>query len=126
MSKLYRFFLHLMATVYMLAGMNHFFRPDSYLQIMPPFIPSHELMNLLAGVAEVVLGLGLHFKATRIWAAWGVIAMLIAFLPVHIYFIQVDSCIENSICLPVWAGWVRLVIIHPLLLLWAYLYTRQN
>jgi uncharacterized membrane protein len=83
-------------------------------------------MNLLAGVAEVVLGLGLHFKATRIWAAWGVIAMLIAFLPVHIYFIQVDSCIENSICLPVWAGWVRLVIIHPLLLLWAYLYTRQN
>lgn len=125
MNKLLRFSLHLMATLYMLAGLNHFFRPDSYLPLIPPYIPSHELMNILAGIAEVVLGLGLHFKATRYWAAWGIIAMLLAFLPVHIYFIQVDSCIENSICLPVWTGWFRLVIIHPILLAWAYLYTRK-
>ena len=125
MNKLYKVSLHLMATLYMLAGLNHFLRPDNYLKIIPPYIPAHELMNILAGIAEIVLGLGLHFRVSRVWAAWGIIAMLIAFLPVHIYFVQVDSCIDESICLPPWTGWVRLLIIHPLLIGWAYLYCRK-
>ncbi|MEP1087841.1 MauE/DoxX family redox-associated membrane protein [Algoriphagus sp.] len=126
MKKILRISLYVMAILYMLAGLNHFLRPQSYLPLMPPYIPAPELMNYLAGIAEVLLGLGLIFKATRKWSAWGVILMLLAFLPVHIYFIQVDSCIENSLCLPPWAGWVRLVLIHPVLLGWAFLFTKER
>tara|TARA_R110002020_G_scaffold423679_1_gene632707 strand:+ start:396 stop:743 length:348 start_codon:yes stop_codon:yes gene_type:complete len=114
-----------MATLYILAGLNHFFRPESYLPLFPPYFPAHELLNVLAGIAEVILGFGLYFRKSRLWSAWGIILMLIAFLPIHIYFIQVDSCIEDSICLPEWTGWFRLLFIHPLLFGWAYLYTRK-
>ena len=84
MKKLLRISLHLMATLYILAGLNHFIRPENYLSLIPPYFPAPEYLNILAGIAEVVFGLGLHFSKTRYWSAWGIIAMLIAFLPVHI------------------------------------------
>jgi uncharacterized membrane protein len=56
---------------------------------------------------------------TRKWAAYGIIAMLIAFIPSHIYFIQINSC-AGQLCVPTWLGWARLLLIHPLLLFWAW------
>lgn len=125
MKKVKVISLYLMAVLYIVAGFNHFRSPDTYVQIIPPYFPEPVLLNYLAGVAEIVLGMGLIFQFSRRWAALGVILMLIAFLPVHIYFIQVDSCINNSICLPQWTGWVRLVIIHPILLAWAYFHFKE-
>lgn len=125
-SKIKRIGLYVMAILYIFAGVNHFVSPESYLKIMPPYFPNQELLNYLAGIAEIVLGAGLFFSGTRKWAAFGIILMLIAFIPVHTYFIQVDSCIPDGICLPSWTGWFRLVIIHPILLLWAYIYTYKT
>lgn len=117
--------LYLMSAFYTLAGINHFISPDGYLRLIPEYLPFHELLNILAGVCEVAFGIALLFPQTRGMAAWGVILMLLAFIPAHIYFIQLNSCIENGICLPPWTGWFRLLIIHPVLIGWAYLYTRK-
>lgn len=113
-----------MAFLYLLAGVNHFVSPESYLPIIPDYLPSHELINILAGIAEIILGIGLLIPKSRMVSAWGVIAMLIAFIPSHIYFIQIGSCVDGGICTPEWAGWLRLVVIHPLLLAWAWIYTK--
>lgn len=111
---------YLLGLFYIAAGINHFISPDFYVAIIPPYFPYPEVINILAGVVEIALGAMVFVSSTMRWACYGILAMLIAFIPVHVYFIQVGSCIEGSLCTPESLGWVRLVVVHPLLLLWAY------
>jgi uncharacterized membrane protein len=71
-------------------------------------------------MVEIMGGIGLLIPITRKIAAFGIMAMLIAFIPSHVYFIQVGSCIREGLCVPEWVGWVRLIIIHPILIYWAW------
>jgi uncharacterized membrane protein len=105
---------------YLFAGINHFINPEFYLPLIPPYLPNHEMINWLAGIAEIVLAIGMIFPTTRRISAYGIIAMLIAFIPSHVYMIQLDSCITDDFCFDPLVGWVRLVVIHPILLLWAW------
>ncbi|MCB1140011.1 MAG: DoxX family membrane protein [Leptospiraceae bacterium] len=117
---------YLLALFYIAAGINHFISPEFYIGLMPPYFPSPDILNILAGIAEIALGLLVIFDSTLRWACYTIIVMLIVFIPVHIYFIQVGSCIEGSLCTPQWLGWVRLVVIHPLLLLWAWAVSKTS
>jgi uncharacterized membrane protein len=117
--------LYLMAGFYLFGGINHFRSPEFYLPLIPDYLPAPDLLNLLAGIAEIVLAIGLLIPQTRKLAAWGVIAMLLAFIPSHVYFIQIGSCIPDVLCAAEWMGWVRLLLIHPLLIVWAWIYTQN-
>lgn len=111
--------LYLMAALYTLAGINHFRSPRGYLAIMPPFIPNPGLMNIISGLAEIGLGIGLLFPQTRVWAAWGVIALLVAIFPANIYM----AVGEKFTSISPWIRWGRLPI-QGLLIWWAYRYTK--
>lgn len=111
--------LYVMAALYTLAGVNHFWSPRGYLAIMPPFLPYPVLMNYGSGLAEIGLGAGLLFPQTRIWAAWGVIALLIAVFPANVYMAVGDKFAHLS----PWIRWGRLPI-QGLLIGWAYQYTK--
>ncbi len=106
-----------MAMLYIVAGINHFWHPATYIHIMPDYFPTKSGLNILAGIAEIGLGILLFPQATRRFAALGIIAMLIAFLTVHIWMIQKGGTYFH---LPDWALWVRLVVGQPLLILWAW------
>jgi uncharacterized membrane protein len=110
---------YVMSLFYIAAGLNHFINPNFYLPLIPPYLPYHSAINITSGVVEILLGLLLIPTTTRKWAAYGIILMLIGFIPAHIYFIQQNSCAGN-LCVPIWMGWVRLLIIHPVLLYWAW------
>ncbi len=112
--------LYLQVVFYLYAGTNHSINPDFYAGLIPDYLPAHDAINAIAGVVEIFFGIGLAIKQTRKWAAFGIIAMLIAFIPSHWYFIEIGGCIEGGLCAPVWVGWVRLVVVHPLLILWAW------
>lgn len=112
--------LWLQAAFYILGGINHFLNPEFYLDLIPRYLIYFDEINILAGIAEVVLGLGIIYKPTRQYAAIGIILMLIAFIPSHVYFIQIGGCLENGLCAPIWVGWVRLILIHPILMIWAW------
>ncbi len=105
---------------YVLAGLNHFRSPGTYLGMIPPYLPIPETLNIIAGTAEILLGIGLMFPQYRKWASYGIILMLFAFIPAHIYFIHIGSCIPGGLCVPNWVGWLRLIAIHPLLMAWAW------
>jgi uncharacterized membrane protein len=105
---------------YIAAGINHFRNPDSYYKIIPDYLPNPAFVNLLSGVAEIILGLLFLFSKTRIFAAYGIIALLIAFIPAHIVMIQNGFCLSNGYCLPGWATWVRLFPLQFLLMLWVW------
>lgn len=109
---------------YALAGINHFVNPDFYLPLIPPYFPYPEMINWVSGVAEVLLAAGLAFSLTRKWACYLIIAMLVAFIPSHVYFIQMGGCVQQGLCAPEWVGWVRLIVVHPLLIGWAWWHTR--
>ncbi len=110
---------YLIGVLYILAGMNHFRKPKIYEQIMPPAIPAHSSMVVLSGIAEMILGFMIMNKNTQETAAWGIIIMLLVFLPVHFYMLQNEKA---AMKLPKWVLILRL----PLqigLMYWAYLYT---
>jgi uncharacterized membrane protein len=109
--------LYLMSLLYTAAGIYHFVKPRFYLAIMPPYIPNHSLMVALSGVAEIVLGIALLFPATRSWAAWGIILMLVVFLPVHIYMITSGKFLK----IPELLLYVR-ILLQFVLIYWAYRY----
>ena len=76
--------LYLMASLYGIAGINHFRNAKFYLSIMPSFFPMPGFLNAASGVAEIALAVGLLFTSTRKISAYLVIAMLIVFFVVHI------------------------------------------
>jgi len=110
--------LYLQALLYIAAGANHFINPKPYLALMPPYMPAHSLMVIVSGVAEIVLGLGLLFPATRSLSAWGLILLLIAVFPANV-FMALSSRFRKT---PVWLRWARLPL-QGLLIWWAYRYT---
>ncbi|MEM9337443.1 MAG: hypothetical protein AAGA66_01860 [Bacteroidota bacterium] len=112
--------LYLQVVFYLIAGVNHFINPDFYLSLIPPYFTFPQLINYLSGSIEILLSVGLILHSTRKLAAYAIIAMLVAFIPSHVYFIQIGGCIEGGLCAPVWVGWVRLVVVHPLLMFWAW------
>lgn len=110
---------------YLFAGLNHFINPQFYVDLIPAYLGNEEVINMLAGVAELALGAGLFVPRIRWLAGWGIILMLLAFIPSHVYFVQVGGCIDGGLCVPEWVGWLRLLLIHPLLIYWAWTATRS-
>lgn len=111
--------LRIMTAFYILAGLNHFLNPAFYLPLIPDGLPYPELINIAAGFAELLLGLGLMLPAIRSISAYLIIIMLLAFVPSHVHFIKVGSCTE-SLCVSPWIAWARLLIVHPFLIYWAF------
>lgn len=114
--------LYAQALVYMAAGVNHFANPRMYRAIMPPYLRAvrDPLINL-SGVAEILLGVGLCFPQTRVWAAWGLIALLIAVFPANLYMATGEKFQNVS----PWLRWGRLPI-QGLLIWWAYQFTKPQ
>ena len=112
--------LVLLIILYAGAGINHFIHPTGYYSIIPPYLPNHYLINILAGIAEVSSAVLLAIPFTRKLGAYLVIAMLIAFIPAHIYMIQKGGCMSKEICIPLWGAWLRLFPLQFILIAWAW------
>jgi len=80
-----------MALLYILAGILHFVMPAMYERIIPPWIPKKKAVVYLSGLLEIALGAALFFPGLRTLALYGIITLLILFLPVHTYMIRVKS-----------------------------------
>ena len=112
---------YLLIAFYLFAGINHFWHASFYYPIIPPYFQQWAYqLNIIVALSEIGLGCLMLFSATRRLAAFGIILLLMAFIPTHIYFIQIGSCVPNGLCVPAWIGWARLLIIHPILIAWAW------
>jgi len=116
--------LILLITGYIAAGINHFRIPAFYISIIPNYLPYHQILNTLAGLFEIAFGLMLIFAPTRRIAAWGIVVLLIAFLPVHIAMLPGHTQIGAVHVKPIWA-WMRLAF-QPVLIAWAWWHTWED
>lgn len=110
--------LYLMAVLYAFAGLMHFIKPKLYLRIMPRYLAYPKALVFLSGVAEIMLAIGLCFKTTQTYAIYGIVAMLLVFLMVHVHMLTSKKAGAGF---PKWL----LVLRIPLqfgLMYWAYWY----
>jgi uncharacterized membrane protein len=106
---------------YLFAGYNHFANPSFYIPIIPPYLATWaKEINIVSGIAEIILALLLIPKSTRPLAVKGIIIMLIAFIPSHVYFIQKGSFALGSITITPVLSYIRLLVGQPILILWVW------
>ena len=125
MTLIKKISLGLLITGYLIAGTNHFVNPGTYIPIIPRYIPYPKLMNILSGGFELLFALMLIFPKTRPAAAWGIVLMLAAFLPVHIQMLIDSPFMLGTLKVTPLVAWVR-ILLQPVLMLWAWWYTRRN
>lgn len=109
----------MLSSLYIVAGINHFWHPKTYLDLIPPYFPNHDLLNVISGSCEIIAGVLMIIPFTRKIAAYLIIALLIAFIPAHIYLIQQKGCVSKYLCVAEWIAWVRLPL-QIILMWWAW------
>ena len=112
----------LLGSLFILGGINHFRMVDSYMKIMPPYLPWHLELVYLSGVLEVLLGVMLLVPRTTTLAAWGLIALLIAVFPANLHMVLHA---EDFPAIAPALLWLRLPL-QGALIAWAYWFTRRD
>lgn len=121
--------VYVMGTLYVLAGINHFYNPSFYFLVMPNWLPAHLTLIYISGVAEILLGVGLWFKQTRRISAWLIVAMLIVFIPLHVDMIihpkTMPEVPTDKLAMVNAVLWLR-VALQFLFIYWAWVYTKKD
>ena len=63
-------------------GVLHFINPEKYFPFIPNFLQK-EIINYLGGALEIALGIGVFISRFRSFATFGIVLLMIAFLPLH-------------------------------------------
>src|SRR4051794_10669919 len=110
------------AALFVGGGVGHFVATDFYAKMLPPYFPFplHRTLVFLSGFIEIVLGILLLGPQTSKFAAWGLIALLIAVFPANIHV----SRHQELFPLPPLVHLLRLPM-QGVLILWAFVYARQ-
>ena len=115
-----------MIVFYIFGGYNHFKNPSFYLPLIPPYMASWAVeLNLISGFVEIAFALLLIPQQTRKWAGFGIVLMLIAFIPSHLYFIERGNFSLGNFTMSPIISWIRLLIFQPLFVLWALWVSRK-
>ena len=114
----------LLSFLFCTAGTLHFALPRLYMTIMPPYLPWHYSLVLLSGACEICGGIGMIVSRSRIWAGWGLCALLLAVWPANF------QMLFNGIAAHATAGALFLLVarlpLQPLLMVWVWRATRTE
>jgi uncharacterized membrane protein len=74
-----------LATMFLFTAVAHFapIKKDM-IAMVPPSFPRPDLLVFVTGVLEFAGAVGLLIPARRMWAAWGLIALLVAMFPANV------------------------------------------
>ena len=108
--------LSAIAVLFTGAGLAHFLWPSVFVRIVPPYLPRPLLLVYLSGVAEVLGGIGVLVPALRPYAGWGLLLLLCAVVPVHVYMVRHPEAFSQ---IPLWALSARLPL-QFVLMAWVY------
>ncbi len=70
--------------MFVAAGLAHLVAPGIYRPMMPPWLPAHDALILVSGLAEMGGGIGLLIPRLRVAAGLGLIALLVAVFPANL------------------------------------------
>lgn len=108
----------LLAIAMVIAGINHFVSPATYVAMMPELLPAPLALVYVSGVAEILCGLGLLVVRTRRAAGWVLIALLVAVFPANVNM-AVNELPLGGNPVPTALLWARLPL-QLVLIAWAW------
>jgi len=106
-----------MILFYFGAGISHFRNPIFFLKITPKWVLFPKIVNIIVGIVEIVLAIGLIFEKFRSISAIGIIILLILVFPANVRHLELSVKKSKNIIATV----LRLPI-QGLLIYWAYLF----
>ena len=125
MQKFRRPLLYLLSFQLCAAGFMHLLNPDFFVRIIPAGLPNPEWLNVLSGLAEIVIGVFLLEPRTRVFAAWAAIALFIAVFPANVNMLLENIGPEGPGSGNPVVNWIRMPF-QALFLVWAWWYTRPD
>ena len=81
---------YIFGVILILGSIAHLLVPDMYEPMIPGFI-SPTLANILSFIAELGIGILLVLPKYRHWGGLGFMALMLAFLPIHIWDYMKDE-----------------------------------
>lgn len=75
----------ILALFLIFGGVQHFISPNNYIPFVPSFLPFTLAIIYVSGLFEILFGLALFFKKLEIIGAWGILILMLLFLPIHIW-----------------------------------------
>ncbi|MDQ3878428.1 MAG: hypothetical protein M3290_08800 [Actinomycetota bacterium] len=84
-------------TFFTLTGVMHFLAPDWYEAIVPPRMPAKRGFVYGSGIAEILGGVGVMFRATRRAASVVSMATVLAVFPANLYMATDPERFEKKV-----------------------------
>ena len=125
MARVKQALLWVMAFFYGFAGVMHFVNAAFFIRIVPDYLPWHAALVYISGICEIVLAVLVLRPSTRVFAAWGIIALLIAVFPANINMAVNRIPLQEGTPPDMVALWLRLPL-QGVLIAWAWWYTRPR
>ncbi len=69
---------------FLCGGIGHFVFLDFFVMAMPDYLGFHKELVIISGVFELLGAIGILIPQTRLWAGYGLIALIIAVYPANI------------------------------------------
>ncbi|HBQ61787.1 MAG TPA: hypothetical protein DD671_19815 [Balneolaceae bacterium] len=82
------FHRYMIGSLFILAGVLHFLKPQFFMRIMPGYLPWHKPLVLISGFFEIAGGVGIMTPSFQAIAAWGLILLLLAVFPANIEMLR--------------------------------------
>jgi len=114
----YSWHLILMASLYILAGANHFRTPKTYYKIIPNLLIYKDFINFMTGFLQILFGTSLLLPKYHSVAASSIIILLILIYPSNLYMVFNKNA---RLGIPLWLLIVRLPL-QLVLIYWASQY----
>jgi uncharacterized membrane protein len=111
-----------LAAFFINVGVDHFVNHSFYLGIMPPALPLHLEAVYISGFFEIAGGVGVLIPRLRVFAGWGLIALLVAVYPANIYMLMTPEAFPD---IPYEFLWLRMPF-QFLFAYWAYTVTKPS
>ena len=74
----------LFGALMILAGINHFLKPEIYYPFFPEAAPK-AFLTYASGLLEIMAGVSVFIPAYRHWGTLGILVLMVLFLPFHIW-----------------------------------------
>ncbi len=109
----------MLAGIFAVSGVMHFVVPNVFISIvprwLPSWMPSARTLVYVSGAAEILGAIGLLNASTRAFAAWALIALLVAVFPANVQMLF-DARAQEAASWWIAALWIRLPL--QLVLIW--------
>jgi uncharacterized membrane protein len=85
MKKIWLTLKVVLAVFLIFGGVQHFISANNYIPFVPSVLPFTLAIIYLSGFFEILFGLALFFKKLETIGAWGILILMLLFLPIQIW-----------------------------------------